>query len=85
MTTDVKTLKDLENRVKRLEQNIKNSYELQGIGDWLPKKTVMKFMNYGETAMRDLSQIVKTSKQNRRTFFSRTSLLEFIEKGEKKN
>jgi hypothetical protein len=49
---------------------------------WIPKKTVMRFFDYGETQMRELekeNQII-TSKIKARKFYSVESILALLEK-----
>ena len=48
---------------------------------WLPKKTVMRFFDYGETQMRELEKenSLITSKIKSRKFYSVASILNLIE------
>jgi hypothetical protein len=54
-------------------------------GDWIPRKEVMKFFGYGETAMAEIEKKLTTSKIGRRVFISRSSLLALLEENIKKN
>lgn len=59
-----------------------NSFEVIG---WLPKKTVMRFFDYGDTQMRQLEKeySLETSKIKARKFYSVKSILNLIEKHRK--
>jgi hypothetical protein len=52
------------------------------IGGWLPKKAVMRFLDYSDNQLRILerSNILQMSKIGRRKFYSLESILELIEK-----
>ncbi|OFY89649.1 MAG: hypothetical protein A3K10_09815 [Bacteroidetes bacterium RIFCSPLOWO2_12_FULL_31_6] len=52
------------------------------IGDWLPKKAVMRFFNYGETQIRELelANNIEISTIGRRKFYSKKSIIALIEK-----
>jgi hypothetical protein len=52
--------------------------EIEG---WLPKKTVMRFFDYGETQMRQLEKEfnLETSKIRARKFYSVKSIINLIE------
>jgi hypothetical protein len=51
------------------------------LGEWLPKKTVMRFFDYGETQMRQIEKeySLVTSKINARKFYLVSSILKLIE------
>ena len=59
----------------------------QVIGDWIPKKVVMKFFDYGDTQMRELKKekglITTTIKA--RTFYSVQSILNLLEANKTNN
>jgi hypothetical protein len=57
------------------ETNCKSNY------GWLPKKTVMRFFDYGETQMRQLEKEfnLETSKIKARKFYSVKSIINLIE------
>lgn len=50
------------------------------LGKWLPKKTVMKFFDYGETQLRTLERenSIEVSKIGNRKFYSLDSILELL-------
>jgi hypothetical protein len=56
------------------------------IGDWLPRKAVMRFLDYGETQMRALekSKKLETSVIGRRKFYNTKSIINLIEQNIKK-
>ena len=55
------------------------------IDDWLPKKAVMRFFDYGDTQLRELekSKSIVVSKIGNRKFYSLKSIIELIEKHKK--
>lgn len=52
------------------------------IGDWIEKKSVMNFFDYGDTQIRNLEKENKltVSKIGRRKFYSKESIIKLIEK-----
>lgn len=56
------------------------------MGGWLPKKSVMKFFDYGDTQLRQLEadHLLTVSKIGNRKFYSVESLIELINKNVKK-
>ena len=81
-----KQIQELLDRIQSLENQLSMFVDLPSIGDWIPKKYVMKLLDYGDTAMADLEKVVVTSRIGRRVFYSRKSLIALIEKNQlKKN
>jgi hypothetical protein len=70
------------NEIKAIKQSLisieRNSVFL---GDWLPKKAVLRFFDYGETQMRALekSGAIVVSRIGNRKFYSKTSILQLLE------
>lgn len=62
---------------------IMETFELENIGGWLPKKAVMEFLGYKETQMREFmiqhAQHLIVSKIGRRSFIKERSLIEVLE------
>lgn len=50
------------------------------IGDWLPKKAVMRYFDYGDTQLRTLERThaVEVSKIGNRKFYSKRSIIKLI-------
>ncbi len=68
--------------VFELNQKLEN-ITAKGLYDvWLPKKTVMRFFDYGDTQMRQLEKEFKleTSQIRARKFYSTKSIINLIEK-----
>lgn len=67
--------------IRELHQKMEN-FTAKGLYDvWLPKKSVMRFFDYGETQMRELEKenSLITSKIKSRKFYSVASILNLIE------
>ena len=64
----------ISSKLDRIESNSLNDI-------WLPKKTVMRFFDYGETQMRQLEKENKliVSKIKARKFYAVQSILELLE------
>jgi hypothetical protein len=56
------------------------------IGGWLPKKSIKKFFDYGETQLRTLEreQQIEVSKIGSRKFYSEKSIIDLLEKSKVK-
>lgn len=52
------------------------------LGDWLPKKAVMRYFDYCDNQLRSLEQTneIKVSKIGRRKFYSLNSIITLLEK-----
>lgn len=75
----------LRQLIKELNNKIIQT-ELSGLYNvWLPKKAVMKFLDYGETQMREVEQEhnLVISKIKARKFYSVESILNMLEKHKK--
>jgi hypothetical protein len=74
-------IKMLMSEIKLIKQSIvameKSS---MSIGGWLPKKTVMRFFDYGDSQMRalELSKKLEVTKVGRRKFYSIKSIEDFM-------
>ena len=71
----LKLVLELNRKVENISANV--LYDV-----WLPKKTVMRFFDYGETQMRQIEREfeLETSKIRARKFYSTRSILNLIEK-----
>lgn len=78
----MKEINTILNEIKLIKQSI-NTIERNGLtlGDWMPKKAVMRYFDYGETQMRTLEKEYKleTSKIGNRKFYKRKSILEILD------
>ncbi len=65
----------------RLKSRIEEQELLIGIGDWINRSQLMKFLKYGDTQMRELenSGHLTISQVGRRKFISKKSLYKFLE------
>lgn len=79
MTNSDQKWQELLRRLTKMEVEINMILQNQSIGDWIPKKTVMKFFDYGEASIVKLEESIDTSKIGRRTFYSKSSLLDLLE------
>jgi hypothetical protein len=66
------------NQIKQLLLSVERN--TSQMGDWLPKKVVMRFFDYGETQLRTLetSGEIVVSKIGRRKFYSKKSILKLL-------
>ena len=71
------------NEIKLIKQSIL-AIERNGsaIGDWLPKKAVMRHFDYGDNQLRTLEKLklLEVSKVGRRKFYSLKSIITLIQK-----
>ena len=75
---------ELLRRLTKMELEINMLLQNQSIGDWIPKKMAMKFFDYGDGSIVKLEEIIDTSKIGRRTFYSKSSLLDLLEQNKQK-
>jgi hypothetical protein len=75
-------LSDILKLVLELNRRLENITANGLYNVWLPKKTVMRFFDYGETQMRQIERDfgLETSKIRARKFYSTQSILNLIEK-----
>ena len=72
----------LASEIKLIKQSLtvieRNSTAL---GDWLPKKAVMRYFDYGETQLRVLekSGVLLVSKVGHRKFYSKSSIIKLLD------
>ena len=67
--------------LKYIKIEIENlQIDSKAIGDWLPKKSVMKFFDYGDSQLRELERTTNIvySKIKRRKFYSIKSIINLI-------
>lgn len=81
MTEDTNFEKQANEFFTRLKSSIEEQELLIGIGDWVNRSQLMKFMQYGDTQMRELenSGHLTISQVGRRKFISKKSLYKFLE------
>jgi hypothetical protein len=72
----------LRSEIKLIKQAVA-SIERNGsvIGDWLPKKAVLRFLDYSDNQLRLLERknMIEFSKIGRRKFYSVKSIIQLIE------
>ncbi len=72
---------DLIHLIREINRKL-DDFSVKGLYDvWLPKKSVMRFFDYGETQMRQLEKehSLEISKIKGRKFYSVQSILNLIE------
>lgn len=81
MSNEIRKLPMLKNIMAKSDVNIQFAIAL----GWIPKKTVMRFFDYGETQMRQLERenCLEISKIKARKFYSTKSIINLIEQNKK--
>ena len=77
---------ELRSILTSIEKRIANFERSQSvITDWLPKKAVMRFFDYGETQLRVLETTnkIECSVIGRRKFYRMSSIIKLLEKNAK--
>jgi hypothetical protein len=72
-------LEKIELKLNELQSSLNSQ---QVTNDWLPRKIVMKFFDYGETAMNELEKREKIPccQIKHRKFYSRQAIIEILNK-----
>jgi hypothetical protein len=67
-----------------INNNIVNPITFQTIGDWVPKRVVQEFFNYGNTKMSTFANDynVEMSKVGRRIFYKYSDIIRLINDGQ---
>lgn len=80
---NTKTIAELQKKILLEVAEIKvRIIENIGMGDWLPRRLAMKFLEYEDTAMAALekSGAIEFSKIGRRKFFRKSAIIELLNK-----
>ena len=81
---DKTRFENLEKKIAELTKLLRHQLLM---GDWIPREAIKHFFNYGDTQIKNLSKdpMIITSKVKNRVFFSRDSVIAFLEEHKKKD